>query len=321
MIETVLSYGQNGLEQVADLGQISDLLESAENLVWLDVCRPTEVDLRLLREEFGFHELAIEDVSRAHQRPKLDEYEGYSFIVLYGARRPAGGPLDLAEVDVFLGRNYLVTVRREPMPALAEMVERWRHNRAAMGAGVYSLLYALLDVVVDGYFPIVDGIAEEVEDLEEQIFTASSRVTLQRLFGLKKDLLALRRVVAPEREVVALLLRRDIPAFDRRVSPYFQDVYDHIIRVVDSVDLHQDLLTGALDAHLSTVSNSLNFVMKRLTAITVILMLPTLIAGIYGMNFHLTPSQEWGGSFPLVLGMMLAVTALLGVAFKRSGWL
>ena len=193
--------------------------------------------------------------------------------------------------------------------------------RDQVGPGVGGLLYTLLDALVDGYFPVIDDLAERVEVVEASIFQARGEDHLADVFALKKELLNLRRTLSPERDVLNVLLRRDVPLFGSDILVYFQDVYDHTIRVLDSVDLYRDQLSGLLDAHLSIVSNRLNETMKRMTALATILMTLALVSGIYGMNFRIMPELDWQYGYAYALSLMLTLGVGLFVIFNRIGWL
>jgi magnesium transporter len=212
-----------GTQRVIDPHEISDLLPNDGNVIWLDIQDPTLGDLELLRREFGFHELALEDVAKQHQRAKVDQYDGYYFVVFYAVE-----PDTLREVNLFIGENYVVTIHRGELPAISETVERWQQNRDKLQHGIGLLVYSLMDAIVDGYFPVVDGIAERVDEIEQEIFRRASRESLEDVFALKKRLLSLRRILVPERDVMNVLARRDQPIFGEEVTVYFQDVYDHL---------------------------------------------------------------------------------------------
>ena len=208
--------------------------------------------------------------------------------------------------------------------AVPETADRWCENVERQGnRGIGLLVYSLLDSIVDGYFPVVDDLADRIEDLEAGVFAegGSSRDEQAAIFALKKDLLAIRRVLGPERDVMNVLVRRDAPVFGGEEVVYFQDVYDHILRVTDAIDTYRDLLSSALDAHLSMTSYHLNEVVKRLTSSSIILMSMTLIAGIYGMNFAHMPELDWRLGYAWALGLMVAVGAALVALFRRIDWL
>ena len=311
-----------GMQSNLPLAQISDVLGDDGHVLWVDVDDPTPADLQLLGEEFGFHPLAIEDAARRHQRPKLDEYDGFYFIVFYGLAIDGGRP-QTQEINLFVGKNYLVTVHKGAVATIAETAARWRQNVHQMGAarGIGLLVYSILDAIVDGYFPIVDDLADRIEEIETTVFDRHDIRAQEAIFRLKKDLLAVRRVLGPERDVMNVLVRRDTPIFGDAQVVYFQDVYDHILRVTDAVDTYRDLLSSALDASLSVTSNRLNQVMKTLTASSIILMSMTLVASVYGMNFDHMPELHWLFGYPWALGLMTAIGVSVYALFRRIDWL
>jgi magnesium transporter len=293
-----------------------------ESILWLDLTDPGEEEYRMLREKFHFHPLAIEDTTRRHQRPKVESYSAYYFVVFYrievaeNTRRIVGKP-----VYMFIGSNYLVTIHQVPIPQISETLRRWRDPNSPLGQDLGALVYALLDALVDDYFPVIDEIAERIADLETQIFEEFDEGALQDIFNLKKDLLSVRRIVAPERDVLNIMLRREIQVFDEHDVTYLQDVYDHIVRIIDSLDTYRDLLSSALDTFLSVQSNRLNQVVKALTITSIVLMSVTLVAGIYGMNFKHMPELDWRYGYAWALGLMVLISASLIFWFRRIKWL
>ncbi|MDP8924575.1 MAG: magnesium/cobalt transporter CorA [Chloroflexota bacterium] len=307
---------EDGFDESPELACMSDLIQDTRRVLWLDIQDPTARDLELLRQEFGFHELALEDVARRSQRAKIDRYDGYCFIVFFAVR-----PGRYDEIGLFIGPNYLVTVHVGDVAEITETAMRWHRNADRLGHGVGVPLYSLLDAIVDGYFPRIDEIAERIEAIEQVLFEPDGRPELQDVLALKRELLELRRVLAPEREVLNVLLRRDEPFIREANLVYFQDIYDHIIRVLESVDLYRDQLSGLLDAQLAVVSNRLNVTVKRMTALATVLMSVNLIASNYGMNFETMPELQWEIGYPYALGLMVAVGVILTVIFKRIDWL
>ncbi|WP_025745661.1 magnesium/cobalt transporter CorA [Kallotenue papyrolyticum] len=303
-----------------DPAQISELRRQHDTILWLDLLAPSVAELRLLQEEFGFHPLAIEDAARPAQRPKVDSYDHYYFVVFYCLRMDVDR-LSITPIYLFIGHNYLVTVHHAPVPQIAETLRRWRAPDSPLGQDIGALIYALLDAIVDEYFPLMDAVADRAENLEERIFDRFDEGVLQAIFQLKKDLLQLRRVIAPERDVLNVMLRRDIPVFDQQDVTYLQDVYDHLLRTLDAVDTYRDLLSSALDSFLSMQSNRLNQVVKALTIASIILMSVTLVAGIYGMNFRYMPELEWRYGYAWALGLMAAIALGLILFFRRIRWL
>jgi magnesium transporter len=302
-----------------------------ESLTWIDIGDPSDDDIEYLRQHFHFHQVALEDVARRHQRPKLDEYPEYSFCVVYAIRRadaPAARPR-ADELQFFWGKSFLVTIHVEPFPEIDGLADRAGQgtlppivDSEGSHVTIPDLVYRILDAVVDGYFPVIDALAEWVEDMEEQMFANQRQpTTLQAIFAVRKDLVFMRKLVAPCREVVNSFLRRDHALFDDRFYPYFQDLYDHTVRVIDSVDTYRDLLSSALDTYLSIVSNEVNQTVKRMTAVTAILMVDALIAGIYGMNFDYMPELHWLLGYPWSLALMAVASLGLWGVFRRIEWL
>jgi magnesium transporter len=328
---------------------ISEVLKTPTNVVWLDIEAPTHQDIQLLREEFGFHPLAIEDAERAHERPKVDAYEhamlqhpldagpdephalnggtihpgrqAYYFIVFYEAEfDPAKAHIKLEAINLFVGQNFLVTVHSGPTHNVQSTLARWKTPDSPLGNTVGALVHAFLDAIVDDYFPLMDNVADQVEDLEDTIFERFSEAAIQSIFGLKKDLLALRRTVAPERDVLNVLLRRELPIFQPADVAYLQDVYDHLVRVTDNIDTYRDLLSSALDSYLSLQSNHLNQIVKVLTIASILLMAASLITGFYGMNFVNMPELHWSIGSLWALLLIVLTTGGLVLYFKRKEW-
>lgn len=302
--------------------EISDYCLRENNVVWVDVTDPSSRDFLDLAKEFKFHPLSIEDCRHAHQRPKIEEYKGYYFIVLYEAQ--LAGPtdrLELRELNIFLGTNFVVTVHSRPIRAIETAKRLWGEwtDRSEHGAGL--LAYLLFDSIVDDYLPLLDILSERVDELEDAIFTDFKPESLQSVFRIKKQLLHLRRAVTPLRDVFNVMLRREQPIFAREIYVYFQDVFDHLIRVADTIDTLRDMLGSAMDAYLSVSSNRVNIVMKRLTSIATILMSVTLIAGIYGMNFDYMPELKWRYGYVFALGSMLVVGLVIYLYLKKSKWI
>lgn len=323
MITTVcLNSNSQTFNENCIAADISDLREVEGNVIWADVTDPTSHDFEELAEEFKFHHLSIEDCQNQHQRPKVEEYPGYYFIVLYEAE--LAGPndrLELRELNIFLGKNYLVTVHSRPIRAIETARRLWPEwlDRAEHGAGL--LAYLLIDAIVDDYLPLLDIISERMDSLEDSIFGEFKAEAIEEIFGIKKKLLFLRRAVAPLRDVFNTLLRREQQIFSRDAYVYFQDVFDHLIRVADTIDTLRDMLSSTMDAYLSMSGNRMNMIMKRLTSISTILMSVTLIAGIYGMNFDFMPELKWRFGYIFALLSMVGVGFALYRYLKKVKWI
>ena len=322
MISTLLLHQDDKtFTKVSQHQQIRTLRENAKHILWVDVSQPTAQDFDCLREEFGFHSLAIEDCQNAHQRPKIEDYHGYYFIVLYEAELLEQDGLQLRELSIFLGSNYVVTVHHRPIQAIANGERLWRNwtDLAEQGAGL--LAYLIIDAVVDDYFPILDAMSDRMNEMEDLLFNEEASETLQDIFQSKKQLLQLRRSVAPLRDVFNILLRREQPLFTREEVYYFHDIYDHLIRVADTIDNLRDLLGSTMDVYLSLQSNRMNMVMKRLTAVSTILMSVALVSGIYGMNFQHMPELAWPYGYYFALGLMLVMAMGLIIFFRWIKWI
>lgn len=310
------------LENDLPLASISDIIEKPDQLLWLDVADPTEDDLRLLAGEFHIHPLAVEDIQRQHQRPKVDFYDSAILIVFYALQPTPEERISLVEVDLLVGKNFVVSFHEGTITLLGDIRDRWCRNLEEIGDRTTGLLvYSILDAIVDDYFPYIDDLSERVEELEEHIFGGFSSETQKEIFRLKKELLSVRRFLAPERDVLNILLRRDNPIFDQSTLIYFQDLYDHVIRVTDAVDTYRDLMSSVLDSFLTVTSNRLNQVMKTLTASSIILMSMTLVASVYGMNFERIPELHWHFGYAWALGLMAVIGLSLFTVFKRIDWL
>jgi magnesium transporter len=322
MIKTlVLDRASKSFTRVGDPNRISEFCSLQPNIVWVDVSDPTTKDFDDLAREFGFHPLAIEDCQQGHQRPKIEEYQGYYFLVLYEAELDSECRLELRELSIFLGKNYLVTVHSQPIKAIAIAEKLWRGWTDLAERGTGLLTYLLIDSIVDEYLPLLDSISNRLEDLEEEIFERFQTDALQEVFRIKKQLLFLRRAVVPLRDVFNILLRREQELFSRETMVYFQDVYDHLIRVADTIDTLREIVGTTMEAYLSVSGNRMNLVMKRLTSISAILMSITLVAGIYGMNFRFMPELEWRYGYVGALASMLIIALALYFYFRKIDWL
>jgi magnesium transporter len=303
---------------VADL---SEVRQERGSLVWADVADPTPDELAQMGEEFSIHPLALEDIRDSGQRPKVDEYPDQVVLLAYAVEASRKGErCRLLEVDMVAGQNYLVTFHGG-QPIDPEMIVRRvkAHPELAEQGGGF-LLYLELDKLVDTYFPALDSIADRVEDLEEAVFAGRTEVQ-NELFDLRKDLVAIRRVAGPLRDAMIVLLRRDLGLFDREARRYLQDIYDHLVRIVESVEDYQDLAAGALEANLVVVSNKVNVVARNLAAYAAIFAVVTMISGIYGMNFAHMPELGWRFGYGWSLGLMAVGAGALFVYFKRKDWL
>ena len=311
--------------RVADLGihQIREALARTDQFVWIGLYEPDKALLREVQQQCNLHDLAIEDAYNAHQRPKLEQYENSLFVVLRTAqliRTPRH--TEFGETHIFVGPNYVITVRHGSLRSHIGVRQRCESTPQVLAKGPGYVLYALMDFVVDQYLPIVAEIEEDVQELEDALLDdPSSAEAAQRIYRMKRDLLALRRAVAPLAEVANRLTRFDFPHIPEDTRPYFRDVYDHVLRLNETIDMQRELLTTALEAHLSLMSVAQNEHMKRITAWAAMIAVPTMIAGIYGMNFAHMPELTWAYGYYASLVVMAVTSVGLYLGFKRSGWL
>jgi magnesium transporter len=292
---------------------------AAGEFFWLDIHGPTEKHFDILRTAFRFHELAIEDSQDFGQRAKMEEYDDFVFLVVYGA-----APDDdrLVEVHCFYSERFLVTVHRDDCPAFVEVRRRHRHRDTYERPPV--LLYHVVDALVDSFFPILTDFDDRIDALEEGIFKQADDQQLQEVFRLKRLLVGIRKAVTPQRDMFAGLAAGtvQIPGFTADDERYFRDVYDHLIRLTEMTDAYRDLLTGAMDVYLSTVSNRLNAVMKQLAVIATIFLPLAWITGFFGQNFgfEVNHISSWQSFAFLGIGLEVAAVAAMLVYFKRRGW-
>jgi magnesium transporter len=321
MIKLVLQAGPHGPVTGTRLEDLDKIITDEQTTVWVDVIDATPEEIAHVGKKFEFHPLALEDVERGGQRPKIDQYDGYQFIVFY-AITTEFDRCKSHEVNIFVGKHFMVSFHDSALPVVTDTAERWHSNVATLGnRGTGFLLYSLLDSLVDGYFPVIDDIAERAETLEESIILQGQPALQAEILRLRRELLMIRRVVGPERDVMNILVRQDPPLYGRKEIAYFQDVYDHLLRIADSVDIYRDMLSSVLDANLSMVSYTLNVVVKRLTSYSIILMSISIIAGVYGMNFMYMPELNWQFGYPFALGLMVVIATVEVSIFRRVGWL
>lgn len=290
-------------------------------VVWLDLEHPDAQALERLQEELRLHPLALQDLRLPHQRPKVDEYEGHTMVVLFAARLTQRRRLQLGQVAIFAGPGYIVTVHRDPVPALVAVQTRWQANPRLMDPHPHELLlYRICEALVEAYFPLVDTFDAWIERIEDRLFSRFDHALLKELLVLRRDLTELRRVVAPPRDVFTTLSRHDDPNVGGFVAPYFMDLVDLTLRLTDTIDTMRERLGTALDSYLTLQSHALNETLKRLAALTVIFTIPMIVTGIYGMNFTVMPLLEWPGGF---WAAVVGTAAIIGFAwwvFRRNGW-
>lgn len=309
--------------ELLDPERIDEVIRDGECLLWLEIADPGPDEMELLRREFGFHRLALEDAAKQRQRTKIDEYGDFLLMVLYApAARPGRRVVRLEEVDLFVGRNYVVTLYNDRVPALEEAVDRWEHLEPSLRRGAGGLLHTIGDSIIDAYFPVVDRLEDQLDEMELALFRPSApRFDARRLLEVKRALFTLRRAIYPLREVFNTLLRRDSRLFPPEIYPYLQDTYDHVLRLLDTIDIERDVASGVLEAQLSVASNRLNETMKRLTAIAVCVAVIGAVVGAWGMNFKHVPWEDLGTrGFWAVLAGAVGMAASLLVTGRWLKW-
>jgi magnesium transporter len=290
---------------------------------WVDVEGQTPADIAWLGETFGFHPLALEDCLHLDQRPKLEDYPSAIFLVLHAFTASPDGPaaVDMHEVHAFLAKDLLVTVHQDPVPALDRARARLADDPGILARGADALLYVVCDDVVDGHLPVLDGLHDALEDLEDQVLTGEpTRKLLETMLAFRRTLVTLRRTVAPSRDVFTALAHPDGGRMSARVALYFRDVQDHLQRATESIDAGRELLAGVLDAYRSQVANRTNAVMKRLTLFSALLLPLTLITGFFGMNFESIPYAD-PFTLQVAIAAMVAIPAFTVAVFKWFRWI
>ena len=308
-----------------EIHEISDYIAKPDCFVWVALKDPEPGELETMKEEFGLHELAVEDVRHGHQHPKIEEYGESLFAVLHTIEMDDDNELLIGEVDVFVGSNYVLSVRNRTVHGFQDVRARCERQPELLRAGAGFVLYALIDGVVDRYFPILQALGSKLEEIEDRIFEkhnlAASRAIIEDLYSLKRRLVSLQHHIAPLLESVGKLTGGRIPQVCVGMSAYFRDVYDHLERIVRTIEGRREMIVTAIQVNLGMISLAENEVTKRLGAFAALFAVPTMIAGIYGMNFQSIPELHYAYGYPICLAAMLAIDVILWWRFKAAGWL
>jgi magnesium transporter len=321
MLVSCFAY-QDG-KRIAEIqaDDISNYISRPECFVWVALKDPGPGELAAMQHEFSLHELAVEDARHGHQRPKIEEYEDSLFVVMHMIEI-ADGDLKVGEVDIFAGPNYILSVRSGAEKGFRDVRARCEREPALLRHGSGFVLYALMDAVVDRYFPVIDALETELERLEERMFGGgSSRANIEDMYELKQKLMHLKHAVSPLVEGVGKLFGGRVPQLCVDSQKYYRDVYDHLSRLNQTIDSLRDMVTTALSVNLSLITVQENETTKRLAGCAALVAVPTLIAGIYGMNFRHMPELDWIFGYPLAIGSMLGIDAYLFYRFRKAGWL
>jgi magnesium transporter len=310
----------SGLREVTQTEAVQ-LRHGTQGTLWIDLhVHDQKATQTFLVESLGFHPLPVEDAVNPRERPKLEEYDHVLFLVGHAVSHQ-----DHIEayhsIAFFLSEHFLVSVHLDLVPLIDDWLARWQKDSLRMDSSPAHLLHALLDGIVDDYFPVADTLQETLDEIEEMLFDGSAQIQVAEIIRLKRRLLEFRKHITPMRDILNALLRRDQVCIPTSSLPYFQDVYDHTLRLTENIDTGRDLLSGLLDAHLALVSNRLNDIMRVLTVVATILMSAALIAGIYGMNFDYMPELHWRWGYAFALGLMVVTSVLALWIFRKKKWL
>ena len=321
MIVNCVAY-QEG-RKISDISkeEISDYLKRPDCFVWVALHDATAEELEEMREEFDLHELAVEDARTGHQRPKIEEY-GDSLFAVVQMIDPAGSDLNVGEVDIFVGRNYILSVRMRSERGFTAVRDRSEREPQLLKHGAAYVFYALIDKVVDRYFPVLDQLETELETIEEQIFVKNkARSNIEALYDLKRKLMTLKHAVDPLMEAVGKLHGGRVPQICSGMGEYFRDVYDHLQRLHSTIEGIREMLTTAIQVNLGMISLNETEVTKKLAGWAAIIAVPTMIAGIYGMNFKTMPELEWKWGYPASIVAMVVLDIWLFIRFRKAKWL
>ena len=325
---SVIDYGPEHFEEKR-ISKIEDVFpyRDSQTVTWINVEGLHDVKLiEKVGKHFGFHPLALEDVLNCGQRPKLEDYGSYHFLVMKSLLRKEQ-ELQIEQISFFIGNNYVITFQEVPGDSFEAVRERIRHGKGQIRRmGPDYLLYALIDALVDEFFPVLESYGERVEELEDVVILRPEPATLNEIHRIKRELLLLRRTAWPEREVINALQREEAHLIRPETRVFLRDCYDHAVQVIDMIETYRDLASGLLEVYLSSISNRLNEVMKVLTIISTIFIPLGFIAGVYGMNFNPEasplnmPELNWYFGYPMALGIMAVVAGALVIYFRRKGW-
>jgi magnesium transporter len=301
--------------------EIHEYVRRQECFIWVALYEPTPEELETMQREFGLHELAVEDARHGHQRPKIEEYGDSLFVVLHTVEL-ASDELKVGEVDIFVGPNYVLSVRSHAERGFADVRARSEREPELLRHGSAYVLYAIMDAVVDRYFPVLDALEAELEEIEKRIFSGqNNRAIIESLYVLKQKLMTLKHATGPLLEATSKLYGGRVPQLCTGLQEYFRDVYDHLIRVNHSIESLREMVTTAISVNLSLLTIQENEVTKRLAGYAALVAVPTMIVGIYGMNFENMPELKWSLGYPLTIAVMVAIDVYLFYRFRKAKWL
>lgn len=320
----VYREGAEKVESGFTIEQIPDLLKDDKSVIWIDMESPTEADEHVLLDVFHFHPLTVEDCRETRNYPKVEEFPDYLYFIVHGVRADTSPDhFNTIELDGFLGKNYVITYHHDMFRSINNVKKLLSTSPVTCKRGSAFLLHQILDQIVDFYAPVLDDFDERIDNLEDDIFTLGrpNKLILEEIMDLKRGVLRLRRISARQMEVVLRMSRGEFPLINQQTLPFYRDVYDHIMRVTDLAESYRDLISGALEAYLSVVSNRMNEIMKVLTIFSAIMLPLTFIAGVYGMNFEHMPELATRYGYFVVWAVMIIVATGMLFFFWRRGWI
>jgi len=321
MLINCVAYEEGRKLADIDKHDIRNYLQRPGCFVWVALRDATDEELTEMQEEFDLHPLAVEDARHGHQRPKIEEYGDLLFVVV-NTVDVVGDELKIGEVDIFVGRNYVLSVRQHSEQGFLGVRARAEREPELLRNGSGYVLYALMDAVVDRYFPVLDAVETELETIEHQLFQVKDpRANIESLYYVKQKLTTLKHATAPMLEYSGRLFGGRVPQVCAGLGEYFRDVYDHLVRVNQSIDTARDTVSTAIQVNLGLVQIGDTEVTKRLAAYAALVAVPTMIVGIYGMNFEHMPELKWSYGYPVVMAIMAAIDGFLFWRFRRAGWL
>jgi magnesium transporter len=321
MLVNCVAYEEGRRLKDIDLREIHTYLARPGCFVWVALKDATDAELEQMRGEFDLHPLAVEDARHGHQRPKIEEYGDQLFVVLHTVE-VAGDDLSVGEVDVFVGPNFVLSVRQRTERGFQDVRARAEREPDLLRYGSGYVLYALMDAVVDRYFPVLEAIELQLEKVEEQLFGGSTpRENIEALYYVKQKLTTLKHATAPLLETTGKLFGGRVPQVCGGLGEYFRDVYDHLVRINQSIDAARETVNTGIQVALAMVNMQHGEVTKRLAAYAALVAVPTMIAGVYGMNFRHMPELDWTWGYPASIGLMAAIDGFLFTRFRKAGWL
>jgi magnesium transporter len=322
MIRSFLLNAEGKFLSNVPSSELPAVLAEEGNFLWVDFFKATREEVRILSDVFKFHPLAIEDCTNVVHHPKIDNFEDYLFIVLHTPDyKKSPDKIRTTEIDFFLSKNYLVTFHEQPLKVINALQEKCEKGaESIMGKGTDFLMYQIVDLIMESYMPILDRADERIESCINRILENPSADVLNEIFSLKRGLLYLRRIIGPQRDTINRLTREEFHHIMPRTRIYFRDVYDRLIRIFDLIETYRDVIVGAQDSYLSAVSQKTNEVIRILAVVSTLIMPPTLIASIYGMNFKFMPELDWKLGYLLSIGLMVMSVVIMIYIMKKKKW-